>query len=412
MQITITTVDDRIVSLDLEESETIENLKAILEVETTMPIQQQRLLFNGKDLLNGADTLASAGVKNGDLLILVPAQQQSQSGAASAAASSPPAALHQNPDGSAVDPVAFQTAMRANADMMARLSASVPPLAEAILGEDVDTMQRMLKQLHAGQTAERARQEELARLQFADPMDMDAQRRIAELIEQSNINENYENAMEHTPESFGRVQMLYVDMEVNGVPLKAFVDSGAQSTIMSAQCAARCNIMRLVDKRFHGVAKGVGTSKIIGRVHQAPLKVGGAFLTASITVLEQDDMEFLFGLDMLKRHQCCIDLMSNTLKIGSASSEVPFLSEGDLPLHLRGIEPASESELPANIPTSSSGPVETAPPAAGDSIAAESSDMEAKVTQLVGLGFAREQAMAALQATNGSVDLAASMLFS
>lgn len=56
--------------------------------------------------------------------------------------------------------------------------------------------------------------------QFADPMDMDAQRRIAELIEQSNINENYENAMEHTPESFGRVQMLYVDMEVNGVPLK------------------------------------------------------------------------------------------------------------------------------------------------------------------------------------------------
>lgn len=55
--------------------------------------------------------------------------------------------------------------MRANADMMARLSASVPPLAEAILGEDVETMQRMLKQLHAGQTAERARQEELARLQ-------------------------------------------------------------------------------------------------------------------------------------------------------------------------------------------------------------------------------------------------------
>lgn len=61
--------------------------------------------------------------------------------------------------------------------------------------------------------------------------------------------------------------------------------------------------MRLVDTRWAGIAKGVGVQKIIGRIHMVQIQIENDYLTTSFSVLEEQPMDMLLGLDMLKRHQ-------------------------------------------------------------------------------------------------------------
>lgn len=226
------------------------------------------------------------------------------------------------------DPSLLREMLLANPHELSLLKERNPPLAEALLSGDLERFTKVLLE----QQQERARREqERIRLLTADPFDLEAQAKIEEDIRQHNIEENMTIAMEEAPESFGQVVMLYINCKVNGHPVKAFVDSGAQMTIMSQACAERCNIMRLVDRRWAGIAKGVGTQKIIGRVHLAQVQIEGDFLACSFSILEDQPMDMLLGLDMLKRHQCSIDLKKSVLLIGTTGSETRFLPEAELP---------------------------------------------------------------------------------
>jgi DNA damage-inducible protein 1 len=265
-----------------------------------------------------------------------------------------------------------------------------------------------------------------------DPMDIEAQKRIEDAIRQENIAANLEAAMEYNPESFARVTRLYINVEINHQKLVALVDSGAQSTVISPETAEQCGLMRLVDTRFSGVAKGVGTAKIVGRIHSAQMRLSqDFFLACSFIVVEGKGSELLFGLDMLRRHRAIIDLRKNALTFDSC--DIPFLAEHELPEKQRMIEihGSADDEMPtearvagpqasanAAAPASAANAASAPSSRSGSSVQpAPSSTQESSkypdehINILVNLGVSRQEAIHALDMASGNPDLAASLLF-
>jgi len=471
MKVTVATLSDTVFTLEVASDMEVENFKALCEVESGIPAAEMVLLFNGQPMLGDKKSLAEIGVGDGDMVMLdrrrqaaprtgartgstgaaaggmldfsqiqIPANLLAGGGSGSAASSSgAPARARVGEE----DPAAIREMLRANPDQMSMLKQNNPKLSEALESGDLEAFAKVLKEQ---QDARKAREQMRIRMMNADPFDMEAQRLIQQEIEQKNIDHNMELAMEASPESFGQVIMLYINCVVNGHNVKAFVDSGAQATIMSQAAAERCGIMRLVDTRWAGIAKGVGTQKIIGRVHMAQIQIEQEYLTSSFSILEAQPMDMLLGLDMLKKHQCTIDLRKNCLMIGTTGTETKFLSENELPACARlsgaGAGDEGEGEAAAlkasateagsledkqlaealarsasdhSMDTTESKPGTSggAPPTASAAPQTASAEAfkESDIANIVSMGFAREVAIAELRKCNGDANMAVANLF-
>ncbi|KAK3680803.1 DNA damage-inducible protein 1 [Vermiconidia calcicola] len=437
-------LDQEILSLDLAPGLSIADLKGFVHAETNLPQASQQFYLNNTPIAGDNKTLEEAGIKDGDMLDMLMRQPQQENNMGSQRRQQnsqrrPPGTNPQEIEGA-------RSSILNNPAAMTQVREQRPALAEAV--NDPERFKEVwMDMIREDENRESERLEQM-RLLNEDPFNVDAQRKIEEMIRQEKVQENLQFAYEHNPEVFGRVTMLYVPTEVNKHPVKAFVDSGAQTTIMSPSCAETCGIMRLIDRRYSGVAKGVGTAQILGRVHSADIKIGNATMSCSFTVMEGKDVDLLLGLDMLKRFQAVIDLKQNKLVFGDGN-EVEFLGEAEIPKYLeealqseptisgpngteigaqsgtvkpagtsagssstngafRGQGQALRSSSNSKAPASN-GPAHAPTPAA--SAPAQSSHPKAAIEQLVSLGFARDQAIAALDACDGNVEYAAGLLF-
>lgn len=114
-------------------------------------------------------------------------------GEVTATTSRPPATT---PDVSPQSPESIRQLLLSSPEQLAIVRARNPVLAEAV--NDAKKFASIIEE-------QQKRMRDEMRLRMADPFDVEAQRRIAENIQQTNIDASMEHAMEFLPESFGQV---------------------------------------------------------------------------------------------------------------------------------------------------------------------------------------------------------------
>jgi len=158
----------------------------------------------------------------------------------------------------------------------------------------------------------------------------EAQRKIMQMIQNQRINDNLRQGIETMPESLFPVHMLFINIEINNKKVNALVDTGAQSSFMSADLCRKCNLMSMVDKRFQGIARGVGSSRILGVIHAAQIKIMNKVIMLKINIIENNEIGFVLGLDNLRKYNCNVDLKKNGLVFPDIGITAPFLSDGEI----------------------------------------------------------------------------------
>jgi hypothetical protein len=64
-----------------------------------------------------------------------------------------------------------------------------------------------------------------------------------------------------------------------------------------------------------------------GRIHSVDIRIGNTYLPSSFSIIDDDSMELIIGLDLLKKFKAQIDLKYNVLRIDG--EVVPFTQEGE-----------------------------------------------------------------------------------
>ena len=179
--------------MDIFPDMTLETLRSSIHAETRIEPNAQHLYHNGQLISDNSKTMEQLQIADGEMLALHVRDMRGSTGV--------PATREQQPRRAPTeqDPELVRLQLLGSPpEYREELRRTQPQLAQAL--DDPVRFASAFRDVYDRERRERAdRQRQIAALN-ADPFDIEAQEKIAEIIRQEQVMENLQNAMEHNPE--------------------------------------------------------------------------------------------------------------------------------------------------------------------------------------------------------------------
>lgn len=138
------------------------------------------------------------------------------------------------------------------------------------------------------------------------------------------------------PPPMDQAESPHVACEMADRAVEMLVDTGAQSSVISMPLVRQLGLESRLDSSQQGIASGVGSARILGRLRAIPVKMGHVEFSLDFSVLGIDQPLLILGVDQMRRFRCVVDLDKQTLLFGGRDGvEVAFLPEPQSPMTYR-----------------------------------------------------------------------------
>jgi len=194
-----TDLDQQILSYELPLTFTIADLKGLVHDDTKVPAASQQYYLNNTPIAGDEKTFEEAGIKDGDMLAMLMRQpNQQQDSTMGSARRQPTAQRRTGPPQGQQEIENARLSILQNPAAMAQVREQRPALAGAI-NDPARFKEVWLEMIQEDENREGERLEQM-RLLNEDPFNVDAQRKIEEMIRQEAVQDNLQFAYEHNPE--------------------------------------------------------------------------------------------------------------------------------------------------------------------------------------------------------------------
>ncbi len=111
-----------------------------------------------------------------------------------------------------------------------------------------------------------------------------------------------------------RYTLLHVLVTIDNYDVSVIIDSGASLSVISSKYVETLGLANKINSNINYTMKGVGTAKCLGVIHNLTMKINNKILAQiSLNVIDSNENIFLFGLDVLNKNSCIIDVCKKKL---------------------------------------------------------------------------------------------------